>query len=168
MRFFWRSEPRRFTLCVNSGVNMYEKHGATKDGQPRLYRIWRRMRERCRTQPLYAARGISVCEEWNKSFVHFRDWALANGYHADLSIDRIDGNGPYSPENCRWATPLTQSRNRRPEAVGLAVTHDGQTLSLLEWSRRTGIYQTTLYKRYHKGLRGAALFEIPRKHLQFL
>lgn len=76
------------------------------------------MRSRCETPSstdfkYYGARGISVCEEW-KQFELFQKWATENGYTDDLSIDRIDNEKGYSPDNCRWITQSEQSRNRRP------------------------------------------------------
>ena len=138
---------------------MYEFHGHTlKD---RIYRIWLAMRQRCSDPKregfsLYGGRGIRVCETWNNSFTAFKAWADASGYRADLSIDRIDPDGHYEPSNCRWVTPAEQHANRRP--CGILVEYRGEVRNLREWSERTGIYYTTLNRRYHKGRRGDSLF----------
>lgn len=81
-----------------------------------LYRVWAAMKNRCSNPQHrnYGARGITVCDEWRDSYLTFRDWAHSHGYQQGLSLDRVKNELGYSPSNCRWATPTTQSRNRRP------------------------------------------------------
>lgn len=83
----------------------------------KLYDVWVSMRQRCRNPRCpefvnYGARGITICDEW-ETFKGFEAWAIANGYDAKLSIDRIDNDGNYEPSNCRWADAYTQAANKR-------------------------------------------------------
>lgn len=113
--------------CPKKSINEYEniridghnkKWNAIKHQYPRIYSIWHGMKSRCnypknKCYHHYGGRGISVCKEWDESFNTFANWALTNGYADNLSIDRIDVNGNYCPENCRWVTNAEQQRNKR-------------------------------------------------------
>lgn len=84
----------------------------------RLYHIWSNMRQRCHNSNSpafnnYGGRGITVCPEWLHNFEAFQAWALSHGYRDDLTIDRIDNDNGYNPDNCRWATYSTQRKNQR-------------------------------------------------------
>lgn len=84
----------------------------------RLYTIWIDMRRRCYNKNrnnyiFYGAKGIKVCKEWNKDFKNFQDWAINNGYQDNLTIDRINVDGNYEPDNCRWVTTFEQNNNMR-------------------------------------------------------
>lgn len=119
----------------------------------RIFKLWTAMRERCSCQslisyPNYGGRGIKVCDEWQNSFVAFLDWSIANGYSDELSIDRIDVNGNYCPENCRWVTVKVQANNKRNSRM---LTLDGETHTLAEWSELTGVKQATISIRLKKG-----------------
>lgn len=125
-----------------------KKHGATGT---RLYYEWTHIKARCYNINTYnyndyGGRGIIMCDEWNMSFERFRDWALANGYADNLSIDRIDVNGNYEPSNCRWVTPKEQSNNRRNNII---VEINGEKKTLKQWCET---YNKD-YKRVHNRIK---------------
>ena len=95
----------------------------------------------------YGGRGIKVCEEWQDAKA-FGIWAKNSGFKPGLSLDRIDPNKDYSPENCRWATAREQANNRRNT---LYLTANGETHTISEWSRITGIKRSTINNRICRG-----------------
>ena len=127
----------------------HKKHGLKRT---RLYGIWSNMKDRCyrQTNQFYAdygGRGITVCEEWLDNFLAFREWALANGYQDNLTLDRIDNNGPYSPDNCRWANKTQQANNKRSNRL---LTYKGKTQTLAQWAKEYGITQSCLGLRINR------------------
>ena len=121
-------------------------HGMTGT---RLHRIWKNIHTRCYNQKnpkyqRYGGRGIKVCDEWigENGFQNFYDWSLASGYQEDLTIDRIDNDGNYCPENCRWVTNKVQSNNKSQCRY---ITVDGETKSISEWIDYLGISRWKLY-----------------------
>ena len=127
------------------------KHGGKKE---RLYGIWRGMLDRCNNpkSPFYyryGGRGIFVCNEWQESYASFRGWAVSSGYNKDASrgectIDRINNDDGYTPNNCRWITLKQQCNNRSTNHL---IEHNGVIHTLTEWSEITGIRKDTLRRR---------------------
>ena len=121
------------------------KHGACARNE-KLYNTWATMIHRCEDKkrikyPSYGGRGIKICEAWHDPNA-FMDWAEANGYKDGLQIDRIDNNGDYSPDNCRWVTPKQNSRNRRNTVY---LTVNGKTKSVAEWCETIKVSAFTVY-----------------------
>ena len=127
----------------------HKRHGETGS---RLFSIWVHMKQRCtnpneRAFKYYGARGIIVCQEWMNSFEVFRDWAVSHGYADNLTIDRIDANGNYCPENCRWITIQEQQRNKRDN---VRITFNGQVKTVAEWAKEFGCYNSSVYREILK------------------
>lgn len=120
----------------------------------KLYNIWSEMRRRCSNPSharyrRYGGRGVTVCAEF-MDFATFRDWSLKNGYMDDhgLSLDRIDNDGGYRPDNCRWTDSRTQARN---SSKVRRVAFNGRNLCLSEWEEFSGISQKIISLRLRRG-----------------
>lgn len=135
-----------------------KKHGKSKSN---LYSVWTGMKQRCfnkkeRCYKYYGGKGVTVCDEWLHDFEAFFNWANENGYKEGLTIDRIDVNGNYCPENCRWITIQEQMLNRTDNRW---ITYNGETKSLVQWSKDLGINISTLHARLGRGLTIEEAFE---------
>ena len=125
--------------CTECKIELIRKANTTHGCNPaELYWKYQNMLTRCYNKKYtlfhrYGGRGIKVCDEWRHSFVAFRDWALSHGYKTGLTLDRIDNDGDYSPNNCRWATVTEQANNRSTNRI---VTVNGETDTLANWARR--------------------------------
>lgn len=117
------------------------------------YKRWKAMISRCYNKNHtyyynYGGRGITVCNEWKNSYTSFCNWANSSGYKKGLTLDRIDNNKGYSPDNCRWATKKQQGRNQR---TNRNITINGETKLMCEWAEISGISEKNISKRIKRG-----------------
>ncbi len=98
-----------------------------------------------------------MCDEWKNSFVNFSEWAYKNGYDDSLSIDRIDNDGNYCPENCRWVNDYEQSNNKRNNK---RITYEGQTHTLAQWCR---IYDVPYKRAFYRLSKGWSFEDVIKK-----
>jgi hypothetical protein len=134
------------------------KHGLTNT---RIYGIWFHMRDRCNNPKnsyyhCYGGRGIKVCDDWNKDFQSFYNWAMSNGYSDDLTIERKDVNGNYEPDNCCWIPGNEQWLNRRTTHN---ITINGITKPLTMWANEYGLKPHNIYNRLRHGWTGEDLLK---------
>ncbi len=144
----------RTTQCRNCGnrekaaMKVRLTHG---QADSRLYNIWTLMKRRCQNEEhpdyhRYGGRGIAVCPEW-QAFKPFHDWANANGYSDNLTIDRSNNDKGYEPDNCRWITRTDQNRNRRNNQ---RYAWRGQSLMISEIAEMEGISTAMLRQRVRR------------------
>lgn len=125
--------------------------GASRD---RISAVWRGILQRCYNESnecfyLYGGRGIKVCEEWRADYMAFRKWSYENGYdetapYGECTLDRIDANGDYCPENCRWTTAKQQANNRRSNHL---VSGFGKIQNIRSWADELQMPYDKLYHR---------------------
>ena len=138
--------------CLQREINIKRltTHNLSKS---KLYEIWCAIKNRClnknlKTYKNYGGRGITVCQEWLNDFKTFYDWAINNGYSDGLTIDRINNDGNYEPDNCRWASRKTQANNRR---TCKTFTYNGVTKNYKQWCEFLKINYKTFYSRISRG-----------------
>lgn len=124
------------------------------------YNNYRCMKSRCYrpkdpSYKYYGGRGIKVCDEW-LSIENFEKWVKEHPYFEGATLDRINVDGDYEPSNCRWATMVEQDNNRRNT---LYIEWNGESHTISEWAKITGLNRSTLNNRYYRGDRGDRLFE---------
>ena len=136
-------------------------HGDAVGGhRSRLNSIYHSMISRCyiastHSYKNYGGRGIEVCSEWRNNYQEFKRWALSNGYADDLSLDRIDVNDDYNPNNCRWVTWEEQCNNKRHHIL---IPFNGKTQTAAQWSRELKMPYQTIVERYKRGITAEEIF----------
>lgn len=140
----WKSELEKIA---------HTTHGHTGS---RLHRIWFNIKKRCRNKNYpeynsYGGRGIDICDDWFDDFESFYQWSMNNGYKDDLTIDRIDNDKGYSPDNCRWTTPAEQSINKRNN---IYVEYHGKKTVCTRLSKTLGIPRTKCKSMILSGMTG--------------
>lgn len=147
--------------CYNKEV--LRNTGTHHDSDSRLYNVWKGIKKRCYDEKSinyqwYGGEGIRVCDEWlakDTGYMSFKNWAYNNGYKEIivnnrniLTLDRINNNGDYCPENCRW---ITQKQQRRNTSNNINITINNETKCLQDWADEYGVNRGTANDRYHKG-----------------
>lgn len=123
------------------------KHGGAIYKHRKLYKAWYTIKQRCENPnrqkyPIYGGRGIIVCDEWQDPNA-FIEWALNNGYKEGLQIDRINNDGNYEPQNCRWVTSKENCRNRRSNVL---LTIGGKKKTVVEWCEEKNVNPSSVYR----------------------
>lgn len=129
--------------------------------ESRLYKIYHNMKNRCYNKNVpayknYGGRGIKICDEWLNNWWEFYNWAINNGYNDTLTIDRINVNGNYEPNNCRWVSDEEQAYNKRNT---VRVCINDEMLTLKEIAEIYNLNEHTVRTRYKKGYRGKDLIK---------
>lgn len=161
--------------CKSCGC-LYKGHGGSKKkniylgSDSKLYNTWASMKDRCSNHKSnnyknYGMRGIKVCDEWKNDYSTFKQWALENGYDEkggkNCSIERIDVNGNYCPENCKWATAKEQMNNTRRNTV---IEYNGKQMTLAQWADYLGMNYSSFMSRWSRGWTMEKIANTPVRH----
>lgn len=130
-----------------------EKRTTHNLSRTRNYRIWQAMKARCNNPnntyyQNYGGRGISLCDEWKNDYLAFHIWSMSHGYNDELTIDRIDNDKGYSPDNCQWVTRTVQMSNTR---MNHYIEFNGITLTTSQWAEKVGLPRSAMFGRLKRG-----------------
>ena len=133
----------------------------------RLYNTWCNMKRRCNNSSsqeykYYGAKGIQICDDWNNNFISFMNWAYSNGYNDNLTIERIDYNKDYCPDNCKWIPFSEQAKNKSTNRL---ITYKGKTQILIDWCKELNLDYAFIEKRISvNGYTFEQAINIPKFH----
>lgn len=147
--------------CIRKGKNHKNTHNMTNT---KIYDCWHKMKSRCTNKNAknfkdYGGRGITIFEDWKNSFESFYEWACVSGYNENLTIDRINNEEGYYPENCRWVDMKTQQNNRRSNVY---LKRNGEIKSATQWAEELGI-KADILRIVFNNRHLLELFDIPNK-----
>lgn len=140
--------------------SLYQKY-------PRIYRIYHGIKQRCNnpkniSYKYYGARGIAMCDEWASSFTAFCLWAINNGYSDCLTIERININEDYTPNNCIWVPLSRQAQNTRSNYRNRTITFNGETKTIEQWAQECNVTPRCLCRRIQRGMPVEKAVTLPR------
>lgn len=161
-----RGQSLRSGKTTHCGCSRHKYLQNSDQNKIRLRSIWRGMKDRCyntkhRQYKNWGERGITVCDEWIDDFENFYNWAMENGYEKNLTLDRVDVNKNYEPNNCRWSSMAEQCCNK---TNNIMLTFDNETKSLPEWARIYGIPRVNLDARLRARWSIEEALSTPVKH----
>ncbi len=153
-------------ITKSCGCYNHEQHSKHNGYEEKLYSVWKSMRYRCRNTnhqnyDKYGGRGIEICDEWYNSYSSFRKFAYGKGYDPNIdgcsqTIERIDVNGNYEPNNCKLASRKEQANNKRNNVY---IEIDGTVKTMSQWAEYSGVNRSTIQGRYNHGVRGEDLIK---------
>ena len=176
LKNYLKNGHKRSCGCLHEEATKEKFLGASKThgmSETRLFYIWKTMKVRCncktnKNYSNYGGRGITVCQEWQDDFMKFYDWSMNNGYNEnaprkECTLDRIDNNKGYSPDNCRWTNFKVQANNNRGNH---AITYNGVTKNICEWEKEYDLPRHTILNRIRKGWDLDDVFNKPRGYIE--
>lgn len=145
------------------GLVKQKRETKRKIKNKRLYRIWQGMKTRCYNEndssyKWYGEQGVKICKEWLDDFENFYKWSITNGYNDKLTIDRINFNGNYEPNNCRWVDYNIQNNNK---SNNILLQYKNKEYSIKEAAEETGLNESTIRSRLNSGWSDEKIFSIP-------